>query len=156
MNVVFLDFDGVVNTPIWKRDDNYELHCEYNHPRDGYLNNFQAIQWVSEFCEKYNYHIVVTSTWRRFVEDLQELLDDSGLREGIKVIDRTEYYVGCSRGSEISDWLTKHPEVENYLIFDDEDDMDEHEFRLVKCNKMVGFTGDSFTQAVSLHEAFKK
>ena len=65
MNVVFLDFDGVVNTPWWSRDESGDLKCKYNFPFDGKVNNWQAVQWVSEFCEKYNYDIVISSTWRK-------------------------------------------------------------------------------------------
>ena len=56
LNVVFLDYDGVVNTPMWELRDGkwkYRHHQTY----DGKVNNQQAVQWVSEFCEKYGYDI---------------------------------------------------------------------------------------------------
>lgn len=34
-----------------------------------------------------------------------------------------ESYESVERGYEIEEWLNKHPEVENYVILDDDDDM---------------------------------
>lgn len=57
MNVVFLDYDGVVNTPMLG-DDGIECCC---YPDDNKVNNVQAVQLVSDFCLKYDYSIVVSS-----------------------------------------------------------------------------------------------
>lgn len=153
MNILFLDFDGVVNTPWWYKDENDKWNCRYFHPKDGKLNNEQAIQWVSEFCQLYNYSIVVTSTWRKFNFDCKTCLYDSGLRDNISVIGSTPV-LHTRRGIEISQWLSEHPEYTNYLIFDDENDVEEHEMRLVQVSGSAGFTEDHFNHAVSLHKAF--
>lgn len=154
MNVVFLDFDGVVNIPYWHKDENGKFRSDFNFPHDGTVNNFQAIQWVSEFCEKYNYNIVVSSTWRIGDFDCMKCLYDSGLRENIKVIGATPRIDGAKRGDEITEWLKQHAEVKNYLIFDDDTDMTIHIDRLVKCDCVVGFTLNQYNYAVSLHKAF--
>ena len=156
MNVIFLDFDGVVNIPMWYKDENGEWDCGYGMPKDGKVNCEQAVQWVSEFCEKFDYSIVVSSTWRIGENfDYAKCLYNSGLRSGIKVIGATPRLYG-ERGEEISKWLSENPDVENYLIFDDDTDMGEHINRLVKCNSVVGFTADSFNYATQLHRAFAK
>ena len=59
MNVVFLDYDGVVNTPMWDADGK---HCRFNYSRDNKVNNFQAVSWLNRLYEDYKYDIVVTST----------------------------------------------------------------------------------------------
>ena len=59
--VLFLDYDGVVNTLMW---NDKGTRVSYNFPKDNKVNNFQAVQWVSEFCLKCKYDIVVTSSWR--------------------------------------------------------------------------------------------
>ena len=74
MNVVFLDYDGVVNTPLWDSEGKY---CTYGFPEDNKVNNFQCVQWVSEFCQKFRYSIVVTSTWR-FESNYKECLINGG------------------------------------------------------------------------------
>ncbi len=73
----FLDYDGIVNTPLWSADGK---KCTFGYPFDNKVNNFQCVQWVSEFCEKYNYSIVVSSTWRLH-NNYQECLQNGGLRK---------------------------------------------------------------------------
>lgn len=48
MKVVFLDYDGVVNTPLWDDQGN----IDFNHPLDGKVNNYQAIMWLNELLWK--------------------------------------------------------------------------------------------------------
>lgn len=150
MNVIFLDFDGVVNTLMWKcRNGKYS--CEYNFPEDGSVNNYQAVQWVSEFCQEYGYSIVISSTWRNDGLDVcKKCLVNGGLREGIKVIGVTPI-LNKQRGDEISAWLKENPEVNGYLIFDDDRDMTVHMDRLVLCDSFVGFGLDQYSEAVTLH-----
>jgi hypothetical protein len=155
MNVIFLDFDGVVNIPYWSKDEKGEFHCGFNFPRHGTVNSYQAIQLVSEFCEKYNYSIVVSSTWRLGDFDYIKCLYDSGLREKVKVLGRTPRLKG-QRGDEITQYLKEHPEIENYLIFDDDKDMTIHMDRLIHCDCQVGFTLREYCKAESLHESFIK
>ena len=50
--VVFLDYDGVVNRKMWTRLKTGWV-CRYGYPEDGCVNDVQAVQWVSEFCEKW-------------------------------------------------------------------------------------------------------
>jgi hypothetical protein len=154
MNIVFLDFDGVVNIPYWQKDENGKLRSRFNFPRDGIVNSYQAVQWVSEFCERYNYSIVVSSTWRMGKFDYRKCLYDSGLREHIKVLGATPVIWDADRGDEITEYLKQHPEIENYLIFDDDEDMTVHMDRLVKCDGVVGFTLREYNYAESFHFAF--
>lgn len=152
-NILFLDFDGVVNIPWWSFEKEKGWDCSYNHPGDGTVNNVQAVQWVSEFCQKYNYAIVVTSTWRMNGFDYKKCLYRSGLRKDIPVIGATPVF-HTERGLEISSWLKDNPQYTNYLIFDDEADMGEHLDRLVQTKSSCGFTEDHYNHAVSLHKAF--
>lgn len=148
MNVVFLDYDGVVNNIIW---DPEKGRADYSHPFMGKVNNFQACQWLSEFCEKYNYKIVVTSTWRLH-PNYKECLIAGGLRDGIEIL-------GCvgrlsaGRGAEIMEYLSQHPEVEKWLVLDDEDcsegfpEIAEHQ---VLCLTNGGFNLEEFELAKQL------
>lgn len=156
VNVVFLDYDGVVNIPIWRFDnDRKKWICNFNHPVHGKVNHFQGVQWVSEFCQKHKYDIVVTSTWR-YSENCIECLRNGGLREGIEILGVTPSMPGAKRGGEISAWLKEHPEVDKYLIFDDDDDMTIHTDHLVRCKPCVGFTIEEFHKAEELDKKFSK
>ena len=41
--VIFLDYDGVVNTPMWNEDGS----IDYNYPSNRKVHNFQAIMWLN-------------------------------------------------------------------------------------------------------------
>lgn len=151
MNVVFLDYDGVVNTPMWDAEGK---RCRFNFPEDNKVNNFQSVQWVSEFCEKLGYSIVVTSTWR-IDPNYEACLKNGGLREGIEIVGKTPSLRSEPRGEEIKAYLTSHPEIESFLIFDDEDDMGELRDHLVLCDTNRGFGLPDYYAAVRLHEHFQ-
>lgn len=116
--VVFLDYDGVVNIPMWNEKG---TKCRYNQPADNKVNDYQAVQWLSEFCEQCHYNIVVTSSWR-FAENYADCLKNGGLRDSVKVIGATTDMPFDTRADEIKAYLRKHPEIKYYIIVDDEDD----------------------------------
>lgn len=150
MNVLFLDYDGVVNTPMW---DETGEKCTYNFPQDNKVNNFQCVQWVSEFCQKYGYSIVVSSSWRNR-ENYRECLLNGGLRDGIEILGKTPNLPGTHgsrRGDEIQMWLDEHPEVDVFIILDDESNVGHLADHLIKCNTTVGFTLLEFMKAEELH-----
>lgn len=149
MNVIFLDYDGVVNIPMWNEDG---THCQYNFPKDNKVNNFQAVQWISEFCQKYDYHIVVTSTWR-MDRNYKECLTNGGLREGIEILGRTESLWEQSRGEEIKLYIDSHPEIERYIIIDDEDDiLEDQRPYFVQTDMTRGFGMSDFFQCERIHK----
>lgn len=145
--IIFLDYDGVVNTPMW---NDKGTKCTYNFPSDGKVNNFQAVQWISECCQKFHYDIVVTSTWR-MKDNYKDCLINGGLRPGIEILGRTDDLWDSDhhtcRGDEIAKYLAEHPEVNYYMIIDDENDMlDEQEDHLIQTNGYVGFNLSDFTR----------
>ena len=117
--VIFLDYDGVVNTPMWNANGTV---CSYGFPKQGKVNNFQAVQWLSEACQKFGYDIVVTSTWR-LDPNYKECLINGGLRPGIEILGRTDSIRDACRGAEIKKYLDEHPEIDYYIIVDDEADI---------------------------------
>lgn len=142
MKVVFLDFDGVINSLQWIKNENNEWKCKYS-------ANIQSIQWISEFCEKYNYKVIISSTWRYDgLEKCKKYLYDNSFRRSIDIIDTTPI-LHTKRGDEITEWLSKHP-VEKYIIFDDDSDMTIHMNRLIKSNCFVGFTYKEYLEAEKL------
>lgn len=145
INVLFLDYDGVVNVPMWNDEG---TKCEYGYPKQGRVNNFQACQWVSEFCQKFNYKIVVISTWRKR-DNYKECLYNGGLRKNVEIIGKTESLYPQTRGDEIRDWLLRHPEVDKFIIFDDEV-IDGLEDKQILCTNSYGFGEDEFNKAVTI------
>lgn len=154
MKVLFLDFDGVINTCMWYWKEDGTLGTRYNFPNHGCVNNWQAVQWVSEFCQKYDFKIVISSTWRRgsTLSELKEILKNSGLRNGIEVVGKTPIldWKYSKRGDEISLYLEQHPEVTEYIIFDDDSDMTVHMGRLIQTDGSAGFGIKEFGMASKL------
>ena len=151
MNILFLDYDGVVNTPRFEKDETGKWICRYGNPLDGKVNDTNAVQWVSEFCEKYGYKIVVSSSWRSDPK-YADYLRNAGLRESIDIIGRTPVR-HTTRGEEITEWLnTCGYEVENYIIFDDDNDMNEHIDHLIQPTQN-GFGVTEFSDAVIKHNS---
>lgn len=153
MNILFLDYDGVVNTPMW--DSTH--HCHFNHPTDGKVNNFQAVQWVSAFCTKYNYKIVITSSWR-IDDNCAEYLRAGGLWDSVEILDSTPYVQSCfTRSEEIDYWLRQLGEPVNYLILDDDDDFTlEQRARLIQTDTDIGVTKHTYHQLTNLHTKLYK
>ena len=133
--------EGVVNTPMWNEKG---TECTYNFPKDGKVNNFQAVQWLSEACKRFHYDIVVTSTWRRS-ENYKECLINGGLREGIEILGRTSDFYGKPRGAEIQAYLDEHPEITYYIIIDDDSDLlPEQMNHFIQTDYRVGFNLKDF------------
>ena len=141
--VCFLDYDGVVNTPMWNAEGTM---CSYGFPRQGKVNNFQAVQWLSEACQKFGYDIVVTSTWRLW-DNYKECLINGGLRPGIEILGCTDCIRDTSRGNEIKKYIDEHPEIQYYVIVDDEDDiLSEQREHFIMTNGDTGFNLKEFTE----------
>ena len=147
MRVVFLDYDGVVNTPVW--DDDTKCF-RFNYPDNNRVNNPRCVQLVSEFCEKYGYSIVVTSTWR-FYDNYIDCLKNGGLSSKVEVVGKTPIVSFGTRADEIKIVLAAHPSVTHYLIFDDENDLEDLDDHLVLCDSDRGFSIEEYYKAERLH-----
>jgi hypothetical protein len=149
----FLDYDGVVNTPMWNAEGTV---CSYGFAKEGKVNNFQAVQWLSEACQKFGYDIVVTSTWRLW-DNYKECLINGGLRKGIEVLGRTPRFSGLPRCAEIKAYIEEHPEIQYYVIVDDEADMlTEQMGHFIMTNGDTGFNLSEFKRFEEIFEADNK
>lgn len=147
MKILFLDYDGVVNREMWTEVEGKWICC-YGYPEDGEVNDRQAVQWVCEFCEKFGYYVVVTSTWRKYPE-WEKCLRAAGWRESVKILGSTSMYEEEVRREEISDYLRSCENVEHFLIFDD-NMVDGYDGHVVLCNKARGFGRPEYEQAAMI------
>ena len=108
-----------MNTPMWNASG---TQCSYNYSGHNKVNNFQAVQWLSEACQKFGYSIVVTSTWRLW-DNYKDCLVNGGLRDNIEILGKTDQLRDVCRGVEIKKYIDEHPEIQYYVIVDDEADM---------------------------------
>jgi len=137
MRVIFLDFDGVLNSHqsfnFWhNKRDQAKWENEMYEDWKGSLKEYLAMEFdpialnnMEDLIRKVpDLKVVVSSTWRlgETVESLQKILAPAKLLSAA-VIDVTPRFPGKPRGEEIQDWLNRHPEVTDYVIIDDDSDM---------------------------------
>lgn len=114
-NVIFLDFDGVMDTAYY--DLYLTNHGMAEKDRFGIVFDPDCISNLAKIIKKTGAGIVVSSTWKYFMSltDLQEMWKYRNLPGN--VIDITPN-VTCKRGKQIDAWLQEHS-VDNYAIIDD-------------------------------------
>lgn len=142
MTVIFLDFNGVLDTNI-----NMDIIDEGNLHR------------LKELVDMFDAKVVISSSLKnsyyytgRYSKMLQGIIDRL-LEEGIDVIGITPS--GISREEEILFYLNNHPEVDNYCILDDDYDMERLKDNLVKLPMQIedgqmGFTQEYMDKAIGI------
>lgn len=151
--ILFLDFDGVINTPIWANYKNKsgieEFCCRRATPYDGYVNNYQAICWLNKLYEETPFDIVVTSSWRE-MGNCEKYLQNGGLNKNIKIIGQID--LGNNRQQLIERWIKQNDFKGDFIILDDQDYYYNNYFKqfLIKTNSLLGFTIIDFKKAKEL------
>lgn len=121
MKVIFLDFDGVLNTDRYLRERD---------PRTQSILDETKLSLLRRIVEETGAVIVLSTSWRRHWHPDPTLWDATWKpcgealgRFGLRVLDRTPDYGdhgGNNRDREVRDWLTAHRgEVESFVILDD-------------------------------------
>jgi len=117
MKVIFLDFDGVLNSAasfLW------EKRKKTGHIQDTLSPiNCSTFQYI---LEKYPHlSIVISSTWRRVhpMDYLKAKLTEYGI-DASRIIGTTPIYYNSHRGREIREYLDEHPEIKKYAVIDDD------------------------------------
>lgn len=144
MKVIFLDIDGVLNTP------SSESRCgEYIGIDD------EKVKKLKKIVEKTKAEIVLISTWKKYwrkeekLKPLQDYsatyLDEKLAKQGLKAIDKTKDKADgryLSRGESILEYVYRN-NVGNYIILDDcQFDYDGCDLsdKLIKTNQTEGLT----------------
>lgn len=164
MKVLFLDFDGVLNSELFFK---YRLKNKLNfkffkffgipklyhwltdaHDHEKWLLSMidkKAVKLLNDVVEETGCKIVISSTWRKVNGDyqyLETLLKKKGFKG--EVIDATPV-LWTERGNEVLEWLSEHPNVTNYIIVDDDSDFsDEQKLKhFVWTDPYCGFSPNS-------------
>ena len=132
-NVVFLDFDGVLNLDL----------NNYNKP---FKNEF-AIKNLNLFCLNNDFKIVVCSSWRKYC-DYRKILYESGLNKDIQILGATKN-LEIDRESEILDYLSSNPYIDKFIIIDDGKYNELSKYQ-VRTEADKGFNNDKHNEAIDL------
>ncbi len=180
MNVIFLDIDGVLNSPNYtKRYKEMQTKKErtYKNIDDNALNYLQKLQ------NKYEAKIVLISTWRKWgksisIDKFKKSIKEDPITEDERTEDyanlrtlyeklRVEYNLDLddmtddlqNRMLEIQLYLLLHKEIEKFVILDDNDEhfteMFEEQF-VQCCTEGESFGEKEFEQACTRFEQQKR
>jgi hypothetical protein len=121
MKVIFLDIDGVLN-----HQKHYEWLIETDEPTPMQRTypytefNPESCRLLNEIIWETGAQIVVSSSWRL---DGEARLNSLFKFFGLPRIYSITPCLNTERGIEIGTWLAAHPEVDGYVILDDDEDM---------------------------------
>lgn len=144
MKVIFLDIDGVLNS------EEFAIWCNEfpDFVREGGSNwvDPKAVRMITSLCEEHDVKLVISSSWRLFdttstIEHFKNYRDLTPLCKYIVGVTprNSDDRIWESRGEEIQQYLDSHPEVENYVIVDDDNDMlESQKDHFVRCNYVFG------------------
>jgi hypothetical protein len=146
MKLLFLDFDGVLNSEPF-----YRVKASGVLPLDP-----AAVALLNELVRRARARVVVSSSWRLgrrvTVASLRRTLEEVGFSG--RVVGKTPELVGQPRGLEIQAYLNgwKGKAVESFVILDDDADMVHLSHRLVKTTFRTGLTAQHVDRAVAMFE----
>jgi hypothetical protein len=121
MKVIFLDIDGVLNHQKhyeWLIETDEPTHMQRTYPYTEF--NPESCRLLNEIIWETGAQIVVSSSWRL---DGEARLNSLFKFFGLPRIYSITPCLNTKRGIEIGAWLAAHPEVDGYVILDDDEDM---------------------------------
>lgn len=143
--IIFLDVDGVLNSvTFYEKFLSEGIDCD----REDILDQ-TALCRLAKIVRDTNAGIVISSSWRWDANALRILTTQLAVY-GIIPIGTTiqEIRVNLSRAEEIRMWLKEHPEVNNYVVLDDDVmDVEEIASHHIKTNFNKGLEMNHVEQA---------
>lgn len=142
MKVIFLDVDGVLN-------------CGESKSRCGCFIGIddKRVKLLKEIIDRTNAKLVLVSTWKFGWEPINKEMNDEGARyldrkmkkQKLTVMDKT-YDRGWNRGYGITQYLANHPDIEEWIVLDDEEFSDYEEEGILPHLIKTSFYDDGLTQ----------
>ena len=147
--IIFLDFDGVLNTEYYQGLLQYQgkpWQDEY-----GAFFDPKAVKHLKRIIDATDADIVVESSWKYLgLDAMKELWEVRNLPGTI--IDITPSLLGKNKGVEIASWLSKYAKQDiRYVIIDDEYViLDSQLPHFILTNPYEGITEEQANRAISM------
>ena len=148
MNLIFLDVDGVlnsINNLIKVYNETQKSHSGYSFPFDP-----NCLENLKELVTKTNSNLVISSTWRLTSEGRNTLLQELKKYDLDKLVIGYTPFLNSNRNEEIKEFLSNFEANinPNFIILDDDSDIDDLLPFLVKTDNQVGLTNENVQQAI--------
>lgn len=157
INILFLDIDGVLNTPTWLNERSLELLTD---PSDIMLSCDSGVGFIPETIEQlerivqHDVSIVISSSWRDLFcwTELIVIFAEHSKIVANAIIDVIPKLPGI-RGSEIEQFLNNFGKPCNFVIVDDCDDFFDHQqSRFVQTDINVGLTAENADKIIDIFQ----
>lgn len=142
-SIIFLDIDGVLNSLAFIKEPSFTGGLVGIDPK--------AVAHLNRLVEATEACIVISSTWR-ILDSLKSIRRDirnAGGSAYIQIIDKTPTG-GPFRGNEIQRWLDAHPNITNFIILDDDSDMEHLTPYLIQTNWETGLQDKHVEAAIKM------
>ena len=115
MNVIFLDVDGVLNCSETREEE----------PKGLIGIDDNLVSLLAEIVQDTRANIVLTSSWqigwdKNSSDPSAQYLNQKLKTCRLQIADKTGKWSAHDRGEGIQNWLSKHPNVTNWVVLDDE------------------------------------
>ena len=152
MKVIFLDIDGVMNSAEFYNRKSASS-WEWAHMIGKYLSysiDPDKVALLNKIIDATGAMVVLSGSWR--LGPPVPALKEDFKQVGIDVFDRCPCWDKFIPRSEIVDaWLKEHPEVESYVIIDDNDQFNEEQHeRFILTDEQVGLTEENTQTAIKI------
>jgi hypothetical protein len=144
MKIVFLDFDGVLNSRLF-----FARRRETTGADDAL--DVAAVERVNRILARTGAKVVISSTWRVTdgMDRVREVLSKHGFVGEIVGATPTR---GGTRGAEIKAWLDDNPRPTGYVVLDDATDVDPVRKRHVQTRMEDGLLDEHVDLACAMLE----
>lgn len=158
MKIIFLDFDGVLNSQRYMESDAYGTGkgLAFGHSQI----DPKAVELLNKMIDVTDARVVISSSWRHIWsrDEIGRMLKQRGFRHPSSIIDITPSLMS-QRGDEIAQWLGQADEgrriggekIDGYVILDDSTDMHPDQMEhFVQTNPDTGLTSQDVNRAISI------
>ncbi len=115
MKVIFIDFDGVLNT------EKYVRSCA----EFGLIIDPSKMALLKQITDATAAKIVLSTSWREHWDEVPQNCDNTGTeinnvfaQHDLHIFGKTPI-LNCCREDEIAAWLKNNPQVTNFVVLDD-------------------------------------
>jgi len=143
--ILFLDIDGVlISEEYFKKKFSKETGLSRFNPDSVYL--------IKALIEEFSLQIVISSSWRYgAIDKLMHELKINKLLDHLYYDWFTPVIHPPHRGTEIKLWLDLHPEVSEYVILDDDENiLDEQKDNYVQTHLDYGMISEHYNRVRSI------